>query len=170
MNARSDGADGDREYFGDLGVSELLPRVQQQGLDLIDGLKLQNRCHGSEVVLCISSRSDLNCEFGPVAYLPGQPSGIGEILSSRASQRFADEVVGDPEEPRPSVVMFEIEASAILERPPEDVASDVLPASDPDPTDAESDDPIKVTVEDLAERLRFAYRLLDDLRIVHIHH
>jgi hypothetical protein len=54
MNARSNRADGDRECFGDLGVRELLPREQQQGLDLLDGLQLQDRGYGGQIVLGIN--------------------------------------------------------------------------------------------------------------------
>jgi hypothetical protein len=62
-----------------------------------------------------------------------------------------------------------VETSAVLERPPEDVAGDVLPTSYADPTDAETSDRVKVTIEDRAERLWLVRRSFDDLRIVHSH-
>ena len=85
------------------------------------------------------------------------PPVVCDLLASRAPQGLAYEVAGDTEEPGPSVPAFGIEPLAMLERPPEDVTSNVLSTSDSDSTNAEPGDRIEVTIEDRAERLWLAH-------------
>src|ERR1035438_2518374 len=161
MDSRSDGADRNCQGFGNLGVGEPLPCVQEQGLDFLDRLPIQYRSNERHVALRIECGRCLEPDLVLTERLTCEPPVVSKSLSSGTPQCLTDEIVGDAEKPGSGVVVLTVEARAVLKSPSEDVAGDVFSPHGVETSEAETSDYIEMTIEDGAEGFRRSQRLLD---------